>query len=187
MARKINRDARPARGVSTRRERARTNRELTEDRELTDEERLDALRMQAFQSHLPNLPQIPGYHVCWLTTTNPRDPIFGRVRLGYEPIKSEDVPGFEHATLKSGEWEGCIGVNEMVAFKIPLHLYEMYMTEVHHTAPQGEEEKIHSAMQEAAEQAKRVNKAAILMTEEGTAALGQVPAPPPFAESYGEE
>jgi len=47
-------------------------------------------------------------------------------RAGYEPIKPEDVPGWEYATLKTGDWAGFIGVNEMLAFKLPMDLYGKY-------------------------------------------------------------
>jgi len=46
--------------------------------------------------------------------------------MGYEPIKPEDVPGWEYATLKTGDWAGFIGVNEMLAFKLPMDLYGKY-------------------------------------------------------------
>jgi hypothetical protein len=80
--------------------------------------------------------------MCWLTTTNPRDSIQTRIRLGYEPVKPEDVPGWEYATLKTGDWNGFIGVNEMLAFKLPISLYDKYMREAHHDAPMREEEKL---------------------------------------------
>ena len=116
---------------SSRKSRESEDRRITEDRQLSDSERLDEFRKTFFQSALPDLPPIPGYHVCWLTTENPRDPVHGRIRLGYEPIKAHDIPGWEHASMKTGEWAGCVGVNEMIAFKLPLHLYEAYMKEAH--------------------------------------------------------
>ncbi|MFZ9183829.1 MAG: hypothetical protein ACO214_11170 [Hylemonella sp.] len=80
-------------------DRSRENREMsdrmvTENREISDDERVEMFRQQFFQSALPDLPKIPGYHTCWLTTTNPRDSIQGRVRLVYVPVKPEDVPGW---------------------------------------------------------------------------------------------
>ena len=122
--------------------RAMQDRAITESRELTDDERVEMFRQQFFQSSLPDLPKIPGWHTCWLTTTNPRDSIQGRIRLGYEPIKPEDVPGWEYATMKTGEYIGFIGVNEMLAFKIPLSLYRKYMQEAHHDAPAREESRL---------------------------------------------
>ena len=121
------------------------DRSVTQDRELSDDERVAEFRQQFFQSALPDLPHIPGYHVCWLTTENPRDPIHSRIRLGYEPIRESDIAGWEHASIKTGEWQGCIGVNEMVAFKLPLELYEQYMRINHHEQPLAEEEKLSAA------------------------------------------
>jgi hypothetical protein len=64
------------------------------------------------------------------------------MRLGYEPLKPSDVPGWDYVTVKTGEWQGFIGVNEMLAFKLPISLYEKYMQEAHHDAPLREEEKL---------------------------------------------
>jgi len=123
-------------------DRAMVDRAVTENREISDEDRLDMFRQQFFQASLPDLPKIPGYHVCWLTTTNPRDTVNMRMRLGYEAIKPEDVPGWESTSIKTGDWSGFIGVNEMLAFKLPLSLYEKYMQEAHHDAPLRELEKL---------------------------------------------
>jgi len=34
------------------------------------------------------------------------------MRLGYELIRADEIPGFEHLGLKSGDYPGVIGVNE---------------------------------------------------------------------------
>jgi hypothetical protein len=125
-----------------REDRAMQDRAVTENREVSDDDRLSMFRQQFFQAALPDLPKIPGYHVCWLTTTNPRDTVNMRMRLGYEPVKPEDIPGWEATSIKSGEWTGFIGVNEMLAFKIPTSLYERFMQEAHHDAPLRELEKL---------------------------------------------
>lgn len=129
-------------GTAGRRTRDTDDRQVTQSRELTEDDRLEMFRAQLFNDALPNLPEIPGYHVCWLTTTNPRDPIHRRVQLGYEPVKASEVPGMEYASVKTGEWAGLIGVNEMVAFKLPLGLYQRFMREAHLDAPQREESKL---------------------------------------------
>ena len=164
------------------------DRNVTQDRALSDDERVEEFRQQYFQSALPDIPKIEGYHVCWLTTENPRDPIHGRVRLGYEPIKSSEIPGWEHASLKTGEWAGCIGVNEMIAFKLPLELYEQYMRINHHEQPLQEEEALSSQLREIeAEMNAAAKRGTIsLELEDGTAALGVAPEPPPFAIATGE-
>ena len=118
------------------------DRQVTENREVTDDDRLEMFRAQLFNDALPDLPNIPGFHMCWLTTTNPRDPIHRRSQLGYEPIKASEVPGMEFASIKTGEWAGMIGVNEMIAFKLPETLYQRFMQEAHHDAPLREENKL---------------------------------------------
>jgi hypothetical protein len=118
------------------------DRQVTQNREVTDDDRLEMFRAQLFNDALPDLPNIPGYHMCWLTTTNPRDPIHRRIQLGYEPIKASEVPGMEFASVKTGEWAGMIGVNEMIAFKLPEALYQRFMQEAHHDAPLREENKL---------------------------------------------
>jgi hypothetical protein len=176
-----------ATGSETRKDRHEEDRAVTQNRELTDDERLEAFRKTFFQSALPDLPPIEGYHVCWLTTTNPRDPIHARIRLGYEPIKSMDVLGWEHASLKTGEWIGCIGVNEMVAFKLPMKLYESYMYEAHHRQPLEEEGKLNAAREAAEAEASALARSPITFElEEGNAELGVAPEPPPFAKTLGE-
>lgn len=119
-----------------------TDRPVTENREISDQDRLDMFRMSLHQSALPDLPEIPGYHVCWLTTQNPRDSIHYRRSLGYVPVEQHDVPGWDHQSIKTGEYSGLIGVNEMVAFKLPMRLYEAYMKESHHERPRQEEMKL---------------------------------------------
>lgn len=131
------------------------DRPVTENRDVSDDERLEMFRMQLHNDALPDLPAIPGYHVCWLTTTNPRDPIQRRVQLGYEPVRADEIPGMEYASLKTGEWAGLIGVNEMVAFKLPMGLYEKFMKEAHYDAPLREENKLAEVADAIREQAER--------------------------------
>jgi len=151
--------------------RAMQDRAVTENRELSDDDRLDMFRQQFFQAALPDLPKIPGYHVCWLTTTNPRDTINMRMRLGYEPVKPEDIPGWEATSIKTGEWTGFIGVNEMLAFKLPLSLYEKYMQEAHHDAPQRELEKLTDTAEFLKQQAE--NKGTYLVEGDGMQEMRQ--------------
>lgn len=154
-------DTRLKKNADSRETRAMADRAVTENREITDDARVEMFRQQFFQSALPDLPPIPGWHMCWLTTTNPRDSIHVRMRLGYEPVKSEDIPGWEHVSVKTGEYAGFIGVNEMLAFKLPISLYEKYMQEAHHDAPNREEEKLTDTTEFMAQQA-RANKSQIV-------------------------
>ena len=127
---------------ASRRSRQSEDRQVTENRVISDNDRLRMFQNQLFNDALPDLPVIPGWHLCWLTTTNTRDSIHRRMQLGYEPVRPEEVPGMEYATQKTGEWAGMIGVNEMLAFKLPMRLYEMFMQEAHHDAPNREEGKL---------------------------------------------
>ena len=47
-----------------RRSRAMDDRAVTENRELSDDDRIQMFRDSFYQSALPDLPEIPGYHVC---------------------------------------------------------------------------------------------------------------------------
>ena len=132
-----------------------SDRAVTERRDVSDDDRLRMFQQQLFNDALPDLPDIPGYHVCWLTTTNPRDSIHRRMQLGYEPIKAEEVPGMEYATQKTGEWQGFLGVNEMLAFKLPMSLYQKFMQEAHHDAPAREEDKLAEVAEMMRDQAER--------------------------------
>lgn len=141
--------------VGRRETRGASDRRVTENREISEDDRLEMFRNQLFNDALPDLPEIPGYHLCWLTTTNPRDPIHRRIQLGYEAVKPEEVPGMEYASVKTGEWTGFIGVNEMLAFKLPQSLYEKFMQEAHHNAPLREEDKLAEVADMMREQAAR--------------------------------
>ncbi len=142
-------------------------REITEDREISDEVRLEMIRGGG-QVILPNIPDITGYHVCWLSTTNTSDPIHRRMQLGYQPIKASELPGMAYSGMKSGEFEGCVCVNEMIAFKLPLRLYQMYMAEAHYHAPNREEEGVNAIYEDAMAQAAKINdRAQTLLTQEG--------------------
>lgn len=165
------------------------SRAIKRNRHLSDSKRLDMFRKQFFQSALPDLPKIKGFHVCYLTTTNPRDPIHARMRLGYTPIKSVDIPGYSQLKITSGEYAGCIGVNEMVAFKLPLHLYKAYMREAHHDQPLQEEQKLRAAVEvanEALAQQGLARKTQVVEAE-GNERLGRTRKSPNFAKMIGED
>ena len=106
------------------------------------QERRRMFRDEFLQEALPKAPDIPGFHTCWLSTTHQYDPIHRRMRIGYTPVKADEVPGFENFRVKAGEMEGFVACNEMVLYKLPIDIYEAYMAEVHHYAPMDEQEKI---------------------------------------------
>jgi len=123
------------------------------------------------QEALPTPPDIPGYHLCWLSTTNAYDPIHKRMRLGYEPVKAEELPGFESFKVKSGEHSGFVACNEMVLYKMPMEIYQEIMREVHHYAPQEEADKIRVQVEQL--QGARDSNGRRLATVEGEG-LGQL-------------
>lgn len=118
------------------------DRDTLDDMDLSDDERLEAFRDSMRQSVLPDLPKMPGFHLCWLTTTNARDSIQNRVRMGYQLVRADMLRGWEGITVQAGEFAGVIGVNEMVAARLPDRLYKLFMKETHHNAPLAEEEKL---------------------------------------------
>ena len=113
-----------------------------EDSFVSSQERRKMWKDEWTQSALPNAPDIPGWHVCWLSTTNSYDSIDKRIRLGYIPVKADDIPGFENYRVKAGEHVGYIACNEMLLFKIPEEAYQEIMTHFHHEQPLEEANKI---------------------------------------------
>ena len=128
--------------VSTRTSRASQNRQATEDRQVTDADRMELFKAAQYQSALPDIPPIPGFHVVWLASNNPRDSLVMRQRMGYVPVLPEEVKGFDFVSDKGNATDGLIRVNEMVAYKLPNELYQMYMRHNHHYAPAEEDTKL---------------------------------------------
>lgn len=176
MARQVKRDAVLKRAGTIRKE--RTEGKRSEKREMSDDERVDMLRMSMFQSALPDLPQIDGHHVCWLTTTDPRDSIIHRERLGYTLIRASELPEFEFPAQKGGQFDGCIMINEMVAAKIPLRLYQRFMANNHHQEPLREEERV--SYDNKAKKANAESHGAVLIEAPAMVALGKDPGTPNF-------
>lgn len=94
------------------------------------------------QSALPKVPDMPGWHLCWLSTTNSYDSIDKRIRLGYVPVRADELPGFENWKVKAGEDVGFIACNEMRLYKIPMDVYQDVMLQMHHERPMEEADKI---------------------------------------------
>ena len=113
-----------------------------EDKFISTQERKKMWSEEWTQSALPKLPDMKGWHLCWLSTTNSYDSIDKRIRLGYVPVKSEELPGFEDYKVKSGEHVGYISCNEMLLFKLPMDVFQEVMTHMHHDKPREEAEKI---------------------------------------------
>lgn len=142
-------------GTAGRRSREADDRAVTERRDLSDDDRIDMFRQTLFNDVLPDLPPIPGYHVCWLSTSHQSDSLAKRHRLGYTPIQAHEVPGMEYASQKTGEYGGLIMINEMLAHKLPMNLYMAYMQEAHHRQPAEQASMIAATVDAHKEQAAR--------------------------------
>lgn len=115
-----------------------SDRTITEDRDTTDKIRASERRAMLRDTNtlLPVPPKLAGYHLVWLTTTNQKDPLEQRFRLGYELVKPEELPDFKISTQKSGEvTSDRIQVNEMVLAKIPEELWLQDMKTLHYDEP----------------------------------------------------
>jgi hypothetical protein len=117
-------------------------RQVTNDERMSRADFVAKFRNEMYSNALPSLPPIEGYHVCWVSTTNVYDTPAHRESIGYSRVKPEDMPGMEHITVAQGNFAGCIGLNEMIAMKVPMDLWNDYMTVSHHEGPYGEEEKL---------------------------------------------
>ena len=113
-----------------------------EDKFISTQERKKMWSEEWTQSALPKLPDMEGWHPCWLSTTNSYDSIDKRIRLGYVPVKSEELPDYKDFHVKSGEHIGYVSCNEMLLFKIPMHVFQEVMTHMHHDKPREEAEKV---------------------------------------------
>jgi hypothetical protein len=118
------------------------SRAAPEEAFVSSEERRRMFRSEWVQEALPSPPAIPGFHLCWLSSTNQYDPIHKRLRMGYIPVKAEELPGFDNYRVKAGEHEGFVACNEMILYKMPEEIYQEIMAEMHHYAPMEEQEKI---------------------------------------------
>lgn len=108
---------------------------------LSIQERKVLLRQEWKNDVLPNIPNDSKYHYCWLSTNNQTDPIYRRLRLGYELVKKEDKPELSiDSVAVSAEYEGFISINEMILARIPLELFQELMIINHHERPLEEEE-----------------------------------------------
>jgi hypothetical protein len=141
------------------------------------EERRKMLREELNQEILPKPPAVAGWHFCWLSTTNSTDPIYRRMRIGYVPVKAEELPGFStQHQINGGEFDGCIRCNEMILFKIEEALYREIMLINHHEKPREEEEMI----RDRAQKDEKDSKGRPLVEAEGFDVLGKAVPEPTF-------
>src|SRR5574343_482844 len=116
---------------------------------LTTQEHRAMLRSEWNQEVLPTPPAIPGWHFCWLSTTNATDPIYKRIQKGYELVKASEIPDWKQYRVSEGEYADYIACNEMLLAKIPEELYQDIMLYLHHELPMEEEEMLRANAQKA--------------------------------------
>jgi hypothetical protein len=118
-------------------DRVATDRPNTQNRESADVIRMQERRnlLRDVNTKLPQPPEMPGFHMCWLTTTNQSDPLEHRFRRGYSLVKQSELPGFKMDTQQSGQVDEYIRVNEMVLAKIERDLWLDDMKTLHHDMP----------------------------------------------------
>lgn len=156
----------------------RAGREAEENREISDDERLEMFLSTFVNSTLPEMPAINGFHLCWLSTTNTKDTIHARLRIGYVLVKPEEVPGWQNLKLNNGDYAGYVGVNEMVLAKLSDRLFQRFMAEVHHNLPLKEASKLRYQAEGWKGQAQA--KGANLLIEEGLSNIDQHRPTPDF-------
>ena len=88
---------------------------------------------------LPSIDDSEEWHYCWLSTTNSNDPIFRRLRMGYQLVKIEEKPDLEAYRSNGSSYTDCIVVNEMILGKIPMEQFQVMMRELHFNEPQRQE------------------------------------------------
>ena len=153
--------------------------EAPEDKFISTQERRRMWSEEWTQSALPKLPNLSGWHLCWLSTTNSYDSIDKRIRLGYVPVKSEELPGFEDYRVKSGEHVGHISCNEMLLFKLPMDIFQEIMTYQHHDKPREEADKIRVQIESLQGQRDSNGKSLVNVEGEGIGGIEQQPSKNP--------
>lgn len=141
----------------------------------SDMDELEKLLQNEFeQVALPTPPSLPGWHLCWLTTGSAYDTLAKRQRLGYEPVKQGELPGFNPAGANSAQFEGVITCNEMVLFKIREERFQAIMFAFHHKRPLEEESAIYEAVESQMETSGKDKKGRpVIQPEEGFTAMGR--------------
>ena len=155
------------------------SRAAPEDKFISTQERRKMWSEEWTQSALPKLPNLSGWHLCWLSTTNSYDSIDKRIRLGYVPVKSEELPGYEDYRVKSGEHIGYVSCNEMLLFKLPMDVFQEVMTYQHYEKPRDEADKMRVQVESLQGQRDSNGKSLVNVEGEGLGAYDQQPSKTP--------
>lgn len=142
---------------ASREDRAMEDRAVTQDREFNEADRFAMLRASLHEDQLPRLPEIPGWHFCWVSTLNARDNPQTRIMKGWELVKASDLKGYQVSTVKSGELQGAVSVNEMILMKIPQEVHDADMRFFHKIRPAEEEARLQAPLDAIRQAAKEKN------------------------------
>lgn len=107
---------------------------------LSDDEFFSMLDGGFDDNRLPNVPRIPGFHCCWLTTSSPYDSISKRLRLGYVPVRYSEVPTMQMPDGTVQQPDGNVTCNEMALYKLPERRFQALMAHYHHRRPLEDEQ-----------------------------------------------
>ena len=129
------------------------------------EELAAILREDAMANALPNPPKTPGVHYVWLSTTNTYTPIQHYVRLGYAPVRPEEIPQWQYLKQHSAMIGDQITCNEMVLYKIAESSYQQIMRSIHHDKPNEEAEKLKANLEALKEEARDSDGKGLLQEE----------------------
>ena len=157
------------------RDNGEAGRQAPEDKFISAQERRKMWSEEWTQSALPKLPNMDGWHLCWLSTSNSYDSIDKRMRLGYVPVKADELPGYEDYRVKSGEHVGFISCNEMLLFKLPMDVYQDVMLYHHHDKPREEIEKVRVQMENLQGQRDSNGRSLVNVEGEGIGSIDQQP------------
>jgi len=121
----------------------RQDAERTDVPNMSDEE-YEAMIIAEYElSGVANPPDIPGYHLCWLSSNSQNDTIQRRQRTGYTPVMRSEMPGYDpSAGQVLANYEGMITCNELILHKIPMRRYQLVMNIFHHNQPLESERSI---------------------------------------------
>lgn len=123
---------------SARQNRLTLDRPQTENRDSADAVRRAERRamLNDVNTLLPQPPAIPNFHTFWATTTNNKDSVENRQRMGYQFVTRAELPDFLLSSQKMGEsTEDRIMVNEMVLMKIDQETWDDDMMYKHYDLP----------------------------------------------------
>lgn len=157
------------------RDNGEVSRQPPEERFISSQERRRMWSEEWTQSALPKLPTMDGWHLCWLSTTNSYDSIDKRMRLGYVPVKADELLGYDEYRVKSGEHVGFISCNEMLLFKLPMDIYQEIMLYQHHERPREEAEKIRVQVENLQGQRDSNGRPLVSVEGEGIGSIEQQP------------